>query len=493
MSTDLLKHDVLIPTDSKPEDLTHVQESQEIVKSWYIFEKGAFNHSPLILLKLFLLVITDCLVLTPSVIIRQLVNTSAMIFLNMIDDQTSQAAFGLYDSTQELFFVATLYTITEKSGIDLSSAYGDGQFNKCKAIMAKGLFTCTIYFVFCSVPVMVFCKSALELVGIEQAISDKVHEISVLSLPLMFITSVGELVKTFCMAQGIEKPFGIASTVNFFGIVVANYYVMVDLRWGLKGWVLTKTLSETLNLIVGIIVITFTRPETRGFPRLVDFKHKIGTFFWESTMFVFGVLLEYIGFELIGFLIASRGSTQEIAAYFSVVNIENLLHNSGWAFSIIARTRLNILLGMNKLQTAKNSFKFLMACNVIYSMIIGGLLYVFRNLLAAVFCGSDDDVNAWFIRILTVYCVVCSAGICVSTSYLGMKSIGKVKNLLYFGLFFGVICGGSTSILLSKLDVSSEWILGAFLCWIIALDLTSFIASMLQDWHKVIATTTIIN
>ena len=465
------------------QDLGFLENSQsKVVKEWLEFRKGAFSHSPAFMTKLFWVIISSSLTLAPSMLGRQLVNTSGLIFFNLINDTTNQAAFGIFDSLYFVFFVGLVTTLVDKYGIALSTSYGEKNYNGCRIAMTKGLLTSTFYFCLITLPVILYCRPVLKLIGIKEQVCEIVQRTCWLALPLMIVNLISEQLKTFCMSQGHESLFGYTSAVNLFMTITANYFVIVKYRWGVAGWILTKSINEFITLLVAIYVLTKTNRETRGLCSWKEAKEGFLSFFWDSTLFMLGVYPEFLGFEIVAVCIARTGDTNQVAAYYCVTNISSIIYNGGSAFAVIARTRINILLGMRKYNTARNAFRFLVACNFIFGGFVAIVLVLLRNQLNSIYSSANPEVEKWFIMMFLAYIIGSPSDLSLTLTMLGMKSVGRIRLLLILTIiipFGGSLAGGY---ILSSLGYDSFYIFGYFMVICTILNLTCLVCCLNSNW-----------
>ena len=454
----------------------------EIVKEWLPFQKGAFNHSMGYMAKMFWVVLSSSLTLAPSVISRQLFNTSGLAFFNMIGETTNQAVFGIFGSIYGVFFVGLMMNLLDKYGIAISTAYGEKNYNGCKIAMTKGLLISTFYFCLITLPVNLYCRPFLKAINIEDHVCDLVQDTCWLALPLMTASLLSEHLKTFCMSQGHESIFGYTSAVNLFVTIAANYFVIVKYRWGVPGWILTRTISEIVSLIVGLYVLTKTNSDTRGLCTWKEVKEGFLSFYWDSTLFMLGVYPEILGFQVVAVCIARTGDTNQVAAYYCVTNIGGIIYNAGRSFANIARTRINILMGMKRYIVARNTFRFIVACNVIFGGFIALILLLLRNQLDSFYSSSNPKVEKWFLMLLLAFIIGCPSEISLVLTTLGLQSVGRISLLLILNIiitFFGSLAG---CFIMSVLGYDSFYIFGYYMCISTILNITCLVWCLNSNW-----------
>ena len=65
-----------------------------------------------------------------------------------------------------------------------------------------------------------------------------------------------------------------------------------------------------------------------------------------------------------------------------MVNTGGIVYTLGMSFAIIFRTRLNIMIGMGKPDVAKQAFLFFYKISSFVGLVVGIILFVFRNWLS---------------------------------------------------------------------------------------------------------------
>lgn len=159
-------------------------------------------------------------------------------------------------------------SLIEKFGIGISVAFGEHKYAKVKEIFTKLGIVCCIIMAFVTTPLFVFSDSILRSEGFDSSISIKVQTLTRMSIPLILINFLSEYIKSICLSQGHEKIFGYISAFFLVLTIGANYLLIVKLRMGIKGWILTRTAYEFASLLVALYAYRRIRPETKGFVRL---------------------------------------------------------------------------------------------------------------------------------------------------------------------------------------------------------------------------------
>ena len=418
-----------------------ILDAYDVVKELIPFEQGFRSLSIRQMIVAFQKSFYAVLVLAPALFSRVLIDTSGFVFLNHIKDKDSQTLFGVYDTYYIVFNVCLMGSLVDKFSIDMSKAFGDKDYERVKKIFTQSGIVCLLLMILFTLPSVLFAKSVLMFIGVEEEKAGPVQDIAILALPMILINMVGEYIKSFCLSQGHEKILGYTSLVSMVLTVVANYYVLVNRRMGIAGWILTKTANEVISLFVTILVYFRTVPESRGLASVKEACEGFWSFFCEALKFMFSIYPECLGFELTMYFILLKRDDNQTAAYNCIVNITGIIFCFGIAFSIICRTRINILIGMKRKIAAKNFFIFFTVCTVFIGFLLGVSLYFTRSLLARAFSDSSDDMKHWFYRLLFIYSTVAGIQLAMCTIMVGMKTAGKVTVLLIINVIISL--GGS--------------------------------------------------
>lgn len=91
-----------------------------------------------------------------------------------------------------------------------------------------------------------------------------------------------------------------------------------------------------------------------------------------------------------------RGIDNEITVFYAMASLTGICYNIGAAFWVIGRTRMSILLGMQKIDVAKNYFKLFYTITVGLGIKIGVIVYIARDALTSYFSSSNDEIANLF-------------------------------------------------------------------------------------------------
>ena len=118
------------------------------------------------------------------------------------------------------------------------------------------------------------------------------------------------------MAQYLAHFFDTMGIVSSVIAILLNYILIVRYDYGVLGWVYSRTLCSTGELLFVLCIFYFKTDEgSRGvvtIPQAIDgFK----PFFIDSVKFTLGSYTEYLRFEIAGFFVLLYGDNNQSAAY----------------------------------------------------------------------------------------------------------------------------------------------------------------------------------
>ena len=230
---------------------------------------------------------------------------SALICLGLVGQVEQQASFGILQSIILIFFFALYNSNLDKMGIELSQAFGKKAYERYKRIATQGVIVVLTVFAVVTLPIALFAEPILTTVGISES-NAAIVGVSIRNcIPMMIISMMADVVKTFCMAQGHESLFGKISLFSTAICFIGNYIFIVKMGMLINGYVLSATISYSINFLVALYVVRHTEPQTRGLVSWSSAMKGFREFFTESIKFTLGSYAEYLGFEITSYFVAS--------------------------------------------------------------------------------------------------------------------------------------------------------------------------------------------
>jgi len=276
------------------------------------------------------------------------VSTAGYVYINLSKDKLQQASFGITISYYLIFCAALALSVTDKFGIQLGVAFGDGKYEKMKKITFQSILSVGLLYMSFCYPMLCFSERILLSIGIAEENALLCGEALRLMIGMVTIQLTADMVKTFCISQGQESAFALPNFMNLLVCFSTMYNFMVKLDLKIRGWVYAKYIYELINLLVNISVLYCrTLKETRGISSWSEMTQGFWPFIFDTIRYSLESYSEYIGYETTYFVALLRDQDQ-MAAYSSVYNITGIIYCLGLSLAQVCRTRLNILIGLKR-------------------------------------------------------------------------------------------------------------------------------------------------
>ena len=112
------------------------------------------------------------------------------------------------------------------------------------------------------------------------------------------------------------------------------------------------------------------------------------------------------------------------------MNITAMIYTLGMSISMVCRTRINILIGMDLSQTAKNYFKFTYISGFITGLLLALIVAPLAPFIADLVANQNEEMRSTFIILLTIYCFDMPFETNLYTGFVGIKTIGEIMKLV---------------------------------------------------------------
>lgn len=465
--------------------VAEVDEASRVAKELSQFENPPWTLDGDYLWTTFKTLLRETVLLAVSVVGGTLLGCAGYFYLNLLGNPLYQASFGLGNSYMLVFFQAVLMSSLDRVGIQLSVAYGEKNYKLCKKYFAQGAISVAILFIFFTTPLFIYSYDLLAWLGIAEENSYVIGQMCKHLFPPIIIQTVGEILKTMCMSQGHEKIFGMVSVISAPLAMILGYFLVVKCEMYINGWIWAKGIYETVGLIAAIWVYTQrVHPETRGWPEesWVDGFLK---FFWETLKFTFSTYSEYMGFEVTSYFVAITHDNNAIAAYSAIISVAALVFTTGMAFAFIARTRINLLIGMGRGQTAKNFWIFFEVSCVVFSSFYMILCFFIPDYIAKIFADSSPEMKNIFVQLLFIYGIVMPSEVSCLTSVVAVKSVGKIVQIIGFVFVYYVCMNFIISYNFHNWGYGAPALFTGLCLSIFFFNVTMITIALLTDWTKI--------
>lgn len=400
-----------------------------------------FSQIPIKVMAVTLIVIIwETLIISVSTMGSQLMVVMGFMSLNYMENTEGQAALGIAFSFNLVFFYGYYLSLVDKLGIDCSQTFGAKQYYKTKVVTNKALWMCIITYLCFTVPCFLLSVPIMTFVKVDPAIAPKVRDILMILLGANLLELTADFLRAFCMAQGFEQVFG---TTSLLAVVISSssaWIFVVAMDLGVIGWVYSKIIYELICVVCAWVIFQITHNETRGFASISVVKEGFGSYFLESIKFAIGSYTEFIGIEITSLFVFYTHDNEQIAAYTSMLNFTSIFYSMGESFSVICRTRMNLLIGKDLKKTAKNFYIFFIFGVMLFGILMSGGVFLMRDLITEYFAGSNDRMTYYFYYILTVYCLALPSELSITTSFIGVKTIGSIVFLMMLNSVIYIAC-----------------------------------------------------
>ena len=484
--------DLILPSSESPESkaINHkfaaADSGDTTVKSLLYFSQPLSKIPLKIMFCTLIGIVREAIVLAFSTLGSQVIASSGFILLNYTEDSADQSFLGIAFSYNLVFYYGFFLSLVDKLGIELSVSFGSKNYHLTKKAFNQGIYSALIVFCGFTVPTFLLAKWFLMLIGVKESEAEGCQNILYWLLIPDAIECAGDLLRTFCMAQGHEALFGHASIVSMLVSIGAGYLFVIKYKLGVFGWLLSRTIYEFLCFTVAVwAMVRMTHRKTWGLLPWKVVRQGFLSFFWESLKFAVGSYAEFIGYEITSIFVYRSNNQVQIAGYSEALNISSLVYSSGESFAVICRTRMNLLIGKGLKQTSKNFYIFFVIGTSLFAAVLGVCFYFSRSVFVDLFTSSNPELSRLFNTLLEIYSLNFVFELTITTSFMGLKTIGRINYLLALNLVLLIIVNSGGCYLLS--NQYPQNCIPLFICLLSAfalINICSNLIVMLTDWTK---------
>lgn len=460
---------------------------QQIIQYLLPLKEGVANLGAGYIVKTGLELMKESLMIACTIVGPILLLTANFSFIGREGSVSLQAGFGLANSFIVVFFNSLNIYNLDKFGIALSVHFGRRDFKEVKRVLNQGAFTICLLFSCVTLPFLYFSRTILILFGISEANATTTQFIlRLVILPLM-VEAASSVLRTFCMSQGFEKDFNIFGIINTILCICLSYFLVVSMRLGIYGFVYAKCIYEINNCLVGLYVLKKVNPDTFGMVSISDLQLGLKSYLIDTLKYSLGSYSEILGVESISILVASLQVDEQTTAYMAMISLLGSVYTFGMALSIIARTRINLLIGCGLLNTAKNAFWFIHKVGCFMGLLESVILVSFCSQIANFYSSNNQAVRSYLSGLIYLYSLWTVSEVSISTTFVGIKTIGKVTTLLKVNLITLLIINPVLGLLIVRLNGDCLALFFTLLSMIGIGHLCCYYVTMKEDWTKLFA------
>lgn len=455
-----------------------------IVKHLLCFEDDKIQLSIMEEAKIYFRLVFDAIKFVPILLTGVVTNTAAQGYMNLLGDVDQQAAFGIMIVIYVCFFTFLMMTIVDKLGIEISNAFGAKDYHTCKVMLGKGYLTFFTLFLAIPAPIFFFSEQILIKCGINSKLAALVQPPLRVSILGSFFQILGDGLQTACISQGFEHYFGYIGLFSGLGIPIVGYFFMVYLRMGAMGYMISRITFEACKLVYAWFIYKKTHIKSQGLGSFEETIQGFKPYFVESVKMGLASYIEILGGEMAGFLISLGGHNDQIAAYYCTFNLTGYAFIIGLSFSMICRTRMNILIGMGYHKAAKRFYIFFVEASALLGFPLIFLGLEIKDAVVSFYSSSNPSVSAWMHRMVLIYLIIIPSELTYTVNAVAMKTLGHV-NLLLRNAFFTLFLGNSTiGVAFHLAGLSAPYIFGLMLSLAVANNLLAFFKAASSDWSR---------
>ena len=413
----------------------------------------------------------------------QLVVASGYMLLNYVEDTDGMAVLGVSQSFNNIFYYGFFMSLYDKMGIEQSLTFGARQYHLTKKVMTQSVMASILIFCTLCLPSFLAAAPLLRLAGLDSELAGKVAFALRVQLIADVLEIMADMIRNFCMAQGFEAVFGPTSLLAVIAAVCSGYVMIVDHRMGVTGFILSKVVYEAICVLVAFSALSQTNPETRGIAPWTQAKDGFWGFFCSCLIFALGSYIEFIGYEIASLFVYNTNDVNQIAAFTSILSFTTIFYSIGETFAILSRTRMNLLVGRGLIKAAKNFFKFFWVSLYIFSWSIAAVCFAARAPLSKLYSNASPEAYNLFLQMFIVYCLNMPSELTMYTSFMGLKTVGRIGLLTALNAFLLILVHASLDFYLTlKLGYGTVQIFMVIQSLFLMLNFSCFTGVFTTDW-----------
>ena len=465
-----------------------LSEEDKIVEYLMPFKDGILTLPKLYLMKIGLQFMLETVLLASTIMGPLIILAVNFSFIGQSGSVALQAAFGISNSFITVFFNGLNIYNLDKVGIALSVELGKGRYFEVKRAMSQGVVTICFFFFTITLPLLLYSGSFLIFAGVDETTSmASQHILRLLIIPL-FMEMASSLLRTFCMSQGFEQEFSVVGIINTIVCTGLSYFLVVSMDLEVFGFILAKFTYELVNILIGVYVMVKRTPqETRGIVGFEDVKLGLWDFMVDTFKYSMGSYTEVLGCEFTSLLVARLNNSAQVSAFMAMINVNVSFYTFGIALGIIGRTRLNIFMGKGLFQTASNLFRYVHMVGMAMGLIISLILTAIKPQVARFYSGNSEEVFDYVMTMLTIYTFTTMSETSVATSFVGIKTVGKIMHLLAINIVNLVLLNAIIGITITVMGGQCVAFYIGLMFVVVSHNVVCYVMVVMSDWSLAVS------
>ena len=337
-----------------------------------------------------------------------------------------------YNFTQP-FYVG----VQEKLNFAVSYQMGEGRYDKVRKTFIHGLISLAFNFIFIYLTMILNCGKIVQILGSTPEVADFAKNYFPSLLFADILTQYRQQIVIYSISQKKSNIIGLISIVVTVISIPLLFYFEISWKLGIWSFVYAKILNESMFMII-ILIFTYSRNVVGPFT-LEDFTGSLPgllSFYYDSFKFTLTLFVDKLGRAISVVMCIQLKKPKEISAYNILIHIGNYTSFYGQGFSVTSRTEINTLLGMKKKVRAKRVFQVYIVGLFIASCVLGGIIYLCRNIIAGFFTMAHPEITTKLTELISILGIFL---ICSITFYGFTMSITRMMKQLTFLMYLQLI------------------------------------------------------
>ena len=487
MSTDPLDSDSTQTCKVTVPAKTSLSQTDRIVDELRIFDLPHREIPVSKLAVLYFKLLFETLNISTTYLAGPVLQLIGLALMNKIGEVRVQAAFGTAITFINLFFYAMIIPLVDRMGIELARGMGSKNYKQVKKIFSQGIVTALLLTTLFTMPLMLMSRQILTSVGINHEIASTAGGLLQLIVLSCYIEAIYFVIQTFCFSQGAEDVFSFGTIVAFIIGTLTSYLLVVHLNFKMYGWLLGRLVFDGIILGVSLSkLFKVSDPKTLGHVNKRDFMDGYVDFLTETVKFAFSSYSEFIGYEISSYYVYRNTDQNQVAAYVVIFNFLILIYSFSESSTVVFRTRMNVLVGMNKSNTAKTFFKYYITGLVILGAFVSLLMFTTRHFVAGMLASSNQSLRRDFLELFSAYSFTSIFDNISLTVFMVVKSLGRVDLLVWLNIIIFCVLNFALNYWISvtqKMRVLYNQLTLSFMIFLLILICLTY--SLVVDWSQV--------
>ena len=384
--------------------------------------------------KLLAEVLTVCFFLALNYCSIVVLTEAGLIYMAGYKSESISAAVSVSFTFQFLFAFSFNLGITSSLQTKVARCFGQANYPRMDLLLRQTLWIQSAASFLIYLPVVLVSRSLTALLTADDEVADYCYRYMLYSFPAIVLHFYGEVLKSYSMAQGVNKLFGYLNLVSIAIFLSVLHFMSVNIHTDVYGLAVAYLGFAVFNLIFALWVHRMQlKANSRFSGARLPLRDGFREYFNYTAAYSMTEWIYYLQIEAISLIVGIGGNTKALtvsSTFFTIVDLFYLLDMGVAAYT---KSQVNYYLGQKKFDKAQQIFVLI---NKIF-VVVGGVLAVgfffSRSYLADLFSPSEE------IEEELAYCLYFVIPIVVSELMHGsveciLLSIGQEKFTVYYSL-----------------------------------------------------------